>query len=593
MSAGAPAPAPTPTPAAGLGERAAAAGAALGSWDSPQWQRGAATTLFLLTEALGWFLVLRVLATMVERSGITGLASELELEVLRGAAIDRAAALEAAVLLRDAASSAAAGPAWWIVLGGAGAAFLLARNVTRAGLPGGLAAITGVLASIVAINVLVHLAIAGDLRVWTGETISRFPFEGAPLPEEYLADADPGRAAGSARVVVVLGLVGLWLRFLWLGRSPVSFEKVTWSFTTGFVVVLGAALLGAARGSAGPGLLAVLYFVMGMLTLAISNTARATEETQGLERSTPWAASVLVTVALLGITGLVVGVLTILDVERVVSPLGELLPRFIGWALVLILTPVFWLLGILLSPFSGLFEGLDARFQDVFQAIGRALQIDPETRDELSDNRPPRWLRDGARLLAATAVIAGLYFGGRLLFRRVRRTRRPDAAYAELRSSSEGAGAGLGSLLRSILPRGRGGEEPVGWLRRQAVYRLYARLAIASRDRGFPRRAGETPIEYADAAGRVFAAPFFPRVAALFDGARYGRHYPEEAGVAALDAELGRWEAANPATDELRSRVGRKGLEGPALDPRVREDEVVPRFEEPALPETTDFSERI
>jgi len=576
-----------------MGERASATGAALAAWDSPQWQRGFGTTLFLVTEALGWFIVLRVLATAVERSGFTGLAAELDLEVRRGAALDRAAALEAAVLLRDAGSSVVAGPSLWLVLGGAVVAFLLARNVTRAGLPGGLAAIVGVLASIVFINVLVHVAIAGDLQVWSGETISRFPFEGSPLPEAFLADPDPARAEGSARAVVVVGLALLWMRFLWLGRSPVSFEKVIWSFTTGFVVVLIAALLGAARGSAGPGLFAVVYFVLGMLTLAISNTARATEETQGLERSTPWAASVLVTVALLGITGLVFGALTILDVERVVAPLGELLPRFLSWSLVLILTPVFWLFGILLSPFAGLLDGLDARFQEVFQSIGRALQVDPETRDELSDNRPPRWLRDGARLLLATGVIAGLYFGGRLLFRRVRRTRRPDTGYAELRDSSEGAGAGLGSLLRSILPRGRGDAEPVGWLRRQAVYRLYGRLANASIDRGFPRRAGETPIEYADAAGRVFAAPFFSSVAALFDGARYGRHYPEDASVASLDAELGRWEEANPATDELRSRVGRKGLEGPALDSRVREDEVAPSYEEPSLPDTSDFAERI
>ena len=573
--------------------RAARVGAAVASWGTPRWQRLGATALFLLTEALAWFIALRVFATAVERSGYTGLAASLELAVLRGAPLDRAAAIGAAERLREAVADVAAGPPWWIVVAGAGAAFLLAHHVTRLGLPGGLAAVVGLLASVLGVNALVHISIAGDLQVWSGATMSQFPFEGAPGAEDYLAGEDPARAAGSARTTIVIGLVLLWLRFLWLGRSPVSFEKVIWSFTTGFLVVLIAALVATGRGSAGPGLLAVLYFVMGMLTLAVSNVARATAETQVMERSGAWAVSVALTVALLGITGLVFGVLTILDVERLISPLGDLLPRFISWALILILTPIFWLLGILLSPLAGLLEGLDTRFQEVFQAIGRAIFVDQETRDALSENRPPGWLRDGARLLALTAILAGLYFGGRLLFRRARRPRRREVAYDELRSTAEGAGAGLGSLLRSILPRDRGEAGPAGWLRRQAIYRLYARFAAAARDRGFPRRSGETPLEYAEAASRVFAAPHFREVAALFDGARYGRHYPEAVRVEELDAELQSWEAATPATDELRSRVGRRGVAGPEADPRVQERDIAPTFDEPALPETTDFPERI
>ena len=576
-----------------VGSRAASMGAAVTAWGTPRWQRTAATTLFLLTEALAWFVVLRVLATAVERAAYTGLAADLELMLLRGLPIDREATLRAASLLRDATANVSAGPPWWIVVAGAGSAFLLAHYVTRIGLPGGLAAVVGVLASILGLNALAHIAIAGDLQVWSGATISQFPFEGAPGAEDYLADVDPARAAGGARSTIVLGMVLLWLRFLWLGRSPVTFERVIWSFTTGFMAVLIAALVATGRGSAGRGLFAVLYFVMGMLTLAISNAARASAQTRGMERSGPWAASVVATVALLGITGLVFGILTILDVERVISPLGGLLPRLISWVLVLILTPIFWLLGILLSPIAGLLSGIDLRFDEVFQAIGRALFVDPETRDELSDNRPPAWLREGARLLAAVAIIAGLYFGGRLLFRRVRRPRRRAAGYDELRSTSEGAGVGLGSLLRSVLPRSRADGGSAGWLRGEAIYRVYARFAAAARERGFPRRAGETPLEYAEAAGRVFAASHFRDVAVLFDGARYGRHYPEAVRVAALDAELERWEAANPATDELRSRVGRKGLAGPELDSRGREQAVAPTFEEPALPAGTDFPERI
>jgi len=573
--------------------RAAQVSAAVASWGTPRWQRIGATALFLVTEALAWFIVLRVFATAVERAGYTGLAASLELAILRGAPLDRAAALGAAERLREAAADVAAGPPWWILVAGAVAAFLLAHYVTRIGLPGGLAAVVGVLASVLGVNALVHVSIAGDLQVWSGGTISQFPFEGAPGAEDYLADENPARAAGSARTMTVIGVMLLWLRFLWLGRSPVSFEKVIWSFTTGFLVVLIAALVATGRGSAGPGLLAVLYFVMGMLTLAVSNVARATAETQGMERSAAWAASVAVTVALLGITGLVFGVLTILNVERLISPLGDLLPRFISWVLILILTPVFWLLGVLLSPLAGLLEGLDTRFQEVFQAIGRAIFVDQETRDALSENRPPGWLRDGARLLGLTAVLAGLYFGGRLLFRRARRPRRQEVAYDEVRSRSEGAGAGLGSLLRSILPGNRSEEVSAGWLRRQAIYRLYARFAAAARDRGFPRRSGETPLEYAEAASRVFAAPHFQEVAALFDGARYGRHYPEAVRVDELDAELASWEVATPATDELRSRVGRRGVGGPEVDTRVRDSEIAPTFDEPALPETTDFPERI
>ena len=95
-------------------------------------------------------------------------------------------------------------------------------------------------------------------------------------------------------------------------------------------------------------------------------------------------------------------------------------------------------------------------------------------------------------------------------------------------------------------------------------------------DRGFRRRPGETPLEFAVAAERVLDASLFPGIAAEFDRARYGRHYATDEELQPLDRALGEWERAHPATDELRRAVSREAPDDDDLPPEPRPERPEP-----------------
>ena len=149
---------------------------------------------------------------------------------------------------------------------------------------------------------------------------------------------------------------------------------------------------------------------------------------------------------------------------------------------------------------------------------------------------------------------AGLFLLARRLFRHS--DDEEDQGYEEERSAAQ-TNAGLGRLLRNLIPSRRQPPVVPPWLDRHAVYRLFARAVNDADDRGFHRRPGETPLEFAAVAASALDAPPLPDIAAEFDRARYGRHYPTDAELGPLDRSLGEWEQSHPATAELREAVAR------------------------------------
>jgi hypothetical protein len=183
-------------------------------------------------------------------------------------------------------------------------------------------------------------------------------------------------------------------------------------------------------------------------------------------------------------------------------------------------------------------------------------------------------VRDVVRLLVLGVLAAGAYFLARFIFRRF--DEKPRDAYAELREQG-GEAAGLGRLLRNLIPGRDRSDEDTRWLERHPVYRLFARSVGDAEDRGFMRRPGETPIEFATAAARRLGAPILTPIADQFDRARYGRHYASRAELAPLAEALMAWELDLPITDELRREVSRD------IAPEIR---IEPDIEPPEPPTT-------
>ena len=511
--------------------------------------------LFVATEGLAWFLVIRVFATTLERGTWSELADRIEAGLRVGAYIDQLAASNALEIAREASESVQAGPSLVIVLAASLGAYWLVRGITQAQL-GSAGIVVGLIVSAIALNGLLHLVLAGDLRVWDSGGLASFidnpqsPFAGKLQPELFVQNPDRSSVEGISFGVVVLGMFAIWMRFLIAGRKTLTFDRVLRSFSVGFPFVLVAAFV-ASLGHQGVGILALLYFVLGVATLAVANAARAADQGQQLARAAPWAASLLITLGLLGGVALAFGLLAFLEVEQAIAPVGGAVIAAMETILVIVLTPAFWVL----AQFFGLFGTPDFGFlEDALQQNQEFLDANAERTDRQS-LQFPGWMGNALRLGLFALLIIGGFWIGRFLFRRAPGGDPDD--YDELRMST-GSGGGTSGLLRNLLPGFGRRTRTENWTDRHAVYRLFGRVVGDSDERGFPRRTGETPLEFASIAGRTLDAPAFGGIAEAFDRARYGRHYDGDDEVRELEQALNSWEQTHPATEEWRREVARE-----------------------------------
>ncbi len=523
---------------------------------------------FVLTEAVAWALVLGVCAALVERSTIDALRAELEAGLAAESFSNLVGAAQALDLVSDASRSAFDERLVVAVIIAAFAAFGIGRTVTRLRL-GAVGTVLGLLLSILALNALLHLALAGDLRIWDSSGFARFiddpqsPFVGDLQVETFIEDPDISRLQGSSFLVVIVGLFAEWFRFLWAGRGRITFERVLRSFTVSFPLVLLAAFAASAAGI-GVGALALAYFVLGVVGLAVANAARAVDQGDEVTRAAPWALSLLGSVGVIGGVAAAFALLAFLQVDAALAPIADAVIGVVTWVLVLILTPIFW---VVEGVVGFLFGGADLTF--LREAMERAQQwSQPPDSERQNDGLLPGWVRELARLAVLAVLAAGVYFLARFIFRRF--DARPDDDYSELRDRGDEA-AGIGRLLRNLVPGRDRTADDARWIERHAVYRLFARSVGDAEDRGFLRRPGETPIEFATAASRRLGAPMLAPIAEEFDRARYGRHYTPDAQLVPLAQALMAWEQDLPITEQLRREMSRD------IAPEIRQEPDIER----------------
>ena len=307
-----------------------------------RWLHSATPLLFVVTEALAWFIVIGVIAATLDFSGLVALRDDIEHG--GGGRVDDPRVQGALAVLQDSIDGLSSGPSLLVVLVAAFAAVFISRTITQLRLPGLAAALLGLFASVVALNVLLHIALAGDVAIWDSSGLAEFFDDPSTRlaaerdAETFVADPAAHDARAASLAMIVFSMFALWVRFLWVGRGTVHFERVLRSFSVGFPLVLIATLFARASGTTAA-LFALPYFVLSMLTLAVANAGRASERETELTRSAPWVVSALVTVGLLAAVALLFGMIALLEIERALTPLGTLLLRLLSWVMLILLTP--------------------------------------------------------------------------------------------------------------------------------------------------------------------------------------------------------------------------------------------------------------
>ena len=514
------------------------------------WRMDLLDVLYVGVESITWFMLLTVLTTLAERAFLDSLADRVRFANSANEIAD-IASIERALATIEAAQQASHGPSWPLVALAAFGGFFLVRGMTRMGLGGSVGALTLLFATVLGLNAVAHLAIAGDLRLWDTSSVAGFIIDPDPYFSErldltaFLADPDLSGPSGAALSVTMLGLASVWLRFAFAGRQLVTVERVTRSFGIGFAFALAAMAAAAAGDVDGLAPWVVLQFIAGVLTLAVANHVRATAPSEGPVRPGPWLVAVGGTIGMLVVMAAVLGLSALLNVAVVLEAVGGVALRIVEVVLIVVITPLYWVMDFFLRLL------LPTGIGDIFDNLGRlGLNFD-QLRDQQERGKGglPDWATSGAKFLAALLIAWALYRIARLM---LGRRFRGEGPVAEVRGDASSSG-GLGSFLRDLFPRGRRRASD-GWERRHPAYMLWRRAERDGEERGFSRLPGETALEFAGSAEQLMDAPF-PGVAGVFDRLRYGRHEPATAALVALDQSLAAWEMATPATPELRERL--------------------------------------
>jgi len=506
---------------------------------------------FIVTEAIAWFVVIAVLATSVERSFLSEIEQRIRISITTREVAD---ATHAAVVADQvaAATAASAGPSVFLVLLAAFGGFALMRMVQRVDFGPALGSVILLAGTLVGVNVLIHLYF-GSLLFWDTSGIvgfidnpDQYMASGVNL-ERFIASPELNRPHGSAIAVTFVGLMLTWFRFMVVARSSIALDRMARSFTASFLVVLFTVFIASAAGFATPGRWAVPQFVVGMLGLAIGNHERAVPSREASERTSPWMTSVGGTLGLLVISAVILGGLAYLNVGAALALVGGVLLKVVEIVLIVLITPIYWVLDRI---FTWFFDG-----RDITEVIPDLPTFafdevpDGEEVDETTVVIPP-FIVNSLKFFAVMGTVWVMYLVGRMLV--VRRSRTPEEI-EEVRSTAS-SGAGIGRLLADLF-RFKREPDHDAWMDRHGAYQLWGRLRKDAEERGLRPREAETPREFGRATQHYLRATPGPELAAMFERARYGRHFPDDAAMWEAARALEAWEREVPATEELRQSV--------------------------------------
>jgi len=520
------------------------------------YRRPALEAIFIVAEAIAWFIGISLAATLVERSFVTSLADRIASAPGPAGAGDAAAA-EAVIRELRAAEGVEAGAPLFVVIAAAVGGFLLMRYAPRMHLGSGLTSAVLVASTLLGVNALLHVAV-GDYRIWDASHLISLMGDASSQVASgvdiaaYVADPDIEGPHGAAVTVIFIGLILVWFRFMLAARSAVRVDRMARSFTVSFLVVFASVLIARIMDVDSAGRWAVPQFVLGLLGLAIGNHERAVPADGVEDRATPWLTSVAGTLGLLAAAAGTIALLAYLGFGAVLSTAGDILLVVLEFAIILIVTPIYWLVANLMTGaiafLAWIFGGRGELPELLRQPLTPADVGLAEDDDGLVNF--PAWIVDTVKFFAMVGALYLMYWVGK----RILGSRDTAPALVDEQRVRGTGGASLGSLLANLVSFRRGPDED-RWMNANEVYRLFGRALGVSTERGLAMLPSETPSEFADSALLHLSSPPVADAARMFERARFGRHQPTDEELRNASRALSQWDETNPATEELRERI--------------------------------------
>ena len=519
-------------------------------------------------------MALRLLSTFFMRGHQASLLSDIQRQPAEP--INQDLLIAAKQAIESTTDTIVSGPNLILVIAVAASAFLFRRLLDYLGIGGRIAVFFMFIMTILSINVALHLHLS-SLQFWNTAAIFD-SFDEARLPAvtndllNHIVDSGGVTAyAGDQIVALVLaGFLMIWIRFLIVGASNVTVSKVSRSWGIGFLANLILLILGGLNGIPLAPFVAI-HFVLGAFTLALSYLNGVRPETGVKGKLAPWTYSLAGTMFILCLVGLLFWLITKIDISPIFNPLFDLLGEIIGRIMVIILTPIFWLLKFFLSllgpqssssmapePCGELLKAVNAAISkgdtilaDQLNKEYKACLAPPAQNLQDEASQVPPWI--GTALKSFVLFVLGYAFYKIFLFivGLVRGNNETDDEASERYTTPNSSGSLL-ELIQDLLPRRKSTSK--AWMQRHAIYSLWGELEKDGSLRGMPRSSDETVDEYAGAHQKYLGTPAHP-IAQLFDKARYGRIFPDENDLHKAQNALIDWRKSSLITEELKDQV--------------------------------------
>jgi hypothetical protein len=355
--------------------------------------------------------------------------------------------------------------------------------------------------------------------------LSDGPFDLGPL-RHFASDPVTSLNRATAELFGVFVIALAWIRGSLIGLRPqITHRSVLASLTVGLViVVIGLSVGRAAVASSAIDDAALPFFVCGLFALALIQLSQS-EHIQGDTWHGPWLMALLATIGGLALIGAIAGLLPLDTINRVLSPVGDLLVTIIDVLLYLLVLPIVivfnWFLTRLLA---GRLHPLDMRFQAFEQA----------TRQPLHPSHPNGLMMFLAHLgnllvivlLVGIAVLALVW-----VFRRLEREDEVERGDRERVESRVSLGTDLSDLLNGMLNRFRRGPHnaaPALSPRLLELRKLYLAMLSRAERHNLRRPEGATPLEFIPVLEQQFDSDLPARLSAEFSAGRYGRVEPSD-----------------------------------------------------------------
>lgn len=420
-------------------------------------------------------------------------------------------------------------PAFATLLAAAGLAYCLAAILSRLELSRRVAALTGVVGSVLLVYALARLEYAHDLALqdfqWLGDAVAR--------PDEAMQ----GKGWLPFGVLVI---AATWVRSSMRALAGFSFVSVFRSVSVGIPVVLLAALASDALADTALSAALIPVAAANLLALALAHATRA-------ERQAEMTAGVEAMVAAGVVLGIVVAALVLgvagVNVGPGLRPLADAAAAVIAVAAYAVSLPVFFLiygllrLGLLVSGRSekDIAETLDLANDNLRDAL-----IRPQVAGE---GGGPDWLGIAVRamqvIIAAAVLVAVMFWVYRRLASRPRGDRgQRDSTFTEaslLRDLKAAASALLGLRPHVAVPA-----------HHRPIARLYFDVLAEAHRRGVAEDPARTPIELIPELVVTFNSTAPREIAGRFAAFAYGRLEPPDEETARLREE---WRAALVLTE--------------------------------------------